>query len=156
MSASWCELFRHFTADDVDPFEIRRRATRCSVRDLAVLDLTVAEVRGALGVTEDDLTRDDYAVCQRLADAARAAGLDAVVAPSAALAGHRTLALFPGALDDGRVVVETERVQVPPINLVKLLPRIRAVPAVTAAFEAYASNLARRSYEGVRRRYRRR
>lgn len=81
-------------------------------------------------------------------------GLDGVVAPSAALPGQQTLALFGTALDSGHVVVESERVQVPPISLVKLLPRVRPVPAAAAAFEAYAMDLARRSYAAVRRRYR--
>jgi len=154
MSASWCELFRHFTADGVDPFQIRRRGGRCAATELAVLDLTDGQVRETLGVEEDELVGDDYELCQRLAAAARAAGLDGVLAPSAGLPGQRTLVVFSQALDDGRVVVETERVQVPPINLVTLLPRIRALPAASAAFEAYAGDLARRSYEAVRRLYR--
>lgn len=156
MRASWLELFRHFTVGGVDPFEVRRRAIRCTVRELSVLDLTNPEVQLALGSVEDDLTGDDYGACQRLADAARTAQLDGVLAPSAALAGQRTLAVFGSALDDGRVTIEADRVQVPPIDLVKLLPRVRAVPAVAAAFEVYAADLARRSYEAVRRRYRRR
>lgn len=154
MTASWCELFRHFTVNGVDPFEIRRRAGRCAANELAVLDLTDRQVRETLGIDEDALVDDDYELCQRLAQAARAAGLDGVLAPSAGLPGHRTLALFSHALDDDHVVVETERVQVPPISLVRLLPRVRAVPAAAAAFEAYAGDLARRSYEAVRRLYR--
>lgn len=64
--------------------------------------------------------------------------------------------MFAGVLDEGKVVVETERVQVPPINLVKLLTRVRSMPAAAAAFEAYLGDLARLSYESVRRLYRRR
>jgi len=100
--------------------------------------------------------RPDYEICQQLAHAARVAGFDCVLAPSAGLPGQRTLAVFAGVLDEGRVVVETERVQVPPINLVKLLPRVRSMPAAAAAFEAYVGDLARLSYESVRRLYRRR
>ena len=156
MSASWCELFRHFVGTGIDPFEVRRRAGRCAVDRLAVLDLTAPIVRAALGVTHDDLVRDDYEICQQFAQAARVAGFDGVLAPSAGLHGHRTLAVFAGVLDEGRVVVEAERVQVPPINLVKLLPRVRSMPAAAAAFEAYVGDLARLSYESVRRLYRRR
>ena len=156
MSASWCELFRHFVGNGVDPFEVRRRAGRCAVDRLAVLDLTDPIVRAALGVTVDDLVGDDYEVCQRLAQAARVAGFDGVLAPSAGLPGQRTLAVFAGVLDEGRVAVEAERVQVPPISLVKLLPRVRSMPAAAAAFEAYVGDLARLSYESVRRLYRRR
>ena len=154
MSASWCELFRHFTADGVDPFEVRRRAGRCTVSSLSVLDLTDRHVRGALDIDEQDLTGDDYELCQRLAEAARAAGLSGVLAPSAGLPGQQTLVVFNGPLDSGLVVIESERLQAPPISLVRLLPRVRAVPAVAAAFEAYASDLARRSYAATRRRYR--
>ena len=64
--------------------------------------------------------------------------------------------MFAGVLDEGKVVVEAERVQVPPINLVKLLPRVRSMPAAAAALEAYLGDLARLSYESVRRLYRRR
>ena len=156
MSASWCELFRNFVGTGIDPFEVRRRAGRCAVDRLAVLDLTDPIVREALGVTHDDLVGDDYEDCQWLAHAARVAGFDGVLAPSAGLPGQRTLAVFAGVLDEGRVVVEAERVQVPPINLVKLLPRVRSLPAAAAAFEAYVGDLARLSYESLRRLYRRR
>ncbi len=156
MSASWCELFRHFVGNGIDPFEVRRRAGRCAVDRLTMLDLTDPVVREALDVTGDDLVGDDYEICQRLAQAARVAGIDGVLAPSAGLPGQRTLALFAGVLDEGRVVVETERVQVPPINLVKLLPRVRSIPVAASAFEAYASDLARLSYERARRKYGRR
>jgi hypothetical protein len=154
MSASWCELFRHFTIDGVDPFEVRRRAGRCRTNALSVLDLTDQHVCEALDVDEQDLVGDDYQRCQLLADAAHAAGLDGVLSPSAGLPGQQTLVVFTGPLDSGRVIIETERVQVPPISVVKLLPRVRAVPAVAAAFEAYAGDLARRPYAAVRRRYR--
>ncbi len=156
MSASWCELFRHFTTAGVDPFEVRRRAGRCRTNALSVLDLTDQRTREALEVDEQDLVGEDYQRCQLCADAARAAGLDGVLAPSAGLPGQQTLVVFAGPLDRGGVTIETERVQVPPISLVTLLPRIRAVPAVAAAFGAYASELVRRPYGAVRRRYRRR
>ena len=120
-----------------------------------MLDLTDAAVRSRLAVAVEDLTADDLELPQRLADAARAASLDGVLAPSAALPGQRTLAVFPVAVDRGAVTVETERVQVPPIDLVRLLPHVRAVPAAAAAFQTYTAELLRRPYEALRRRYRR-
>lgn len=44
--AAWAELFRHFTEEGIDPFEIRRRVGRVSVEGLEVLDLTNRQVRG--------------------------------------------------------------------------------------------------------------
>lgn len=87
MSASWCELFRHFTAAGVDPFEVRRRAGRCRTNALSVLDLTDQLTREALEVDEQDLVGEDYQRCQLCADAARAAGLDGVLAPERRPAG---------------------------------------------------------------------
>lgn len=46
--AAWAELFRHFTDDDVDPFEVRRRVGRVRV-DLIVLDLTNTQVEISSG-----------------------------------------------------------------------------------------------------------
>ena len=43
--AAWAELFRHFTEEGVDPFEVRRRVVRVSVEGLEVLDLTNEQVR---------------------------------------------------------------------------------------------------------------
>jgi hypothetical protein len=42
---AWAELFRHFTDEGVDPFEVRRRVGRVSVA-LQVLDLTAAALLG--------------------------------------------------------------------------------------------------------------
>src|SRR5436190_20104093 len=50
-----------------------RRVGRAQVEDLAVLDLTSAEVRAALGVEEAELTDDDWFRWQQIADDARAA-----------------------------------------------------------------------------------
>jgi hypothetical protein len=72
--AAWAELFRHFMDQGVDPFEVRRRVGAADVAGLEVLDLTDGTVSSSLGLTVDDLTGDDYAKTQQLADAARAAG----------------------------------------------------------------------------------
>jgi hypothetical protein len=72
--------------------------TRClwelDVRDLPVLDLRLATVREALGVSEADLTgaRDRP---QQLARRARRMGALGIVAPSAARAGQSSLVVFP-------------------------------------------------------------
>src|SRR5687768_4732074 len=62
--AAWGELFRHHLDVDVSPFEVRRRMSTLEVRELPVLDLTDADVRTLLGVSEDELTGNDYSVCQ--------------------------------------------------------------------------------------------
>lgn len=99
----------------VHEFEIRRRAGRAQVTQLHVLDLTDPAVQSALEIGDCDLVDDDYGGCQEIADAARMAGLDGVLAPSAGLAGERTLAVFTAALDRGAVTEQTGRVQVPPL-----------------------------------------
>jgi len=157
MRASWCELFRHFSASsDIDPFEIRRRAGRAQVTQLHVLDLTDPAVQTALEIGDCDLVDDDYGGCQEIADAARMAGLDGVLAPSAGLAGERTLAVFTAALDRGAVTEQTGRVQVPPLDLVNVLGSVRPIPAAATAFRAFVTRLTRTPYEALRRQYRRR
>jgi RES domain-containing protein len=74
-----------------------------------VLDLTDAQVREALAVTEDDLTRDDLTRCQTLGDAARVAGLEGVLAPSGT----------------PKLTEEQSRVQRAPARLRALVSRIR-------------------------------
>ncbi len=156
MRASWCELFRHFPDDGaLDPFEVRRRAGRARVA-VRVLDLTDPTVREAVGVTADDLVGDDYGVGQQVASAARDAGLDGVLAPSAGLVGQRTLAVFYSALDHGKVVEQTSRVQVPPLDLLGHLRVVRPVPTAAAAYAAYLARLTALPAAVLRRRYRRR
>jgi len=93
------------------------------VEDLAVLDLTSAEVRAALGVEEAELTGDDWSRCQQIAADARAAGFDGLLAPSRALLGETTLVVFAHAL--AKVTAEHSRVQRPPIRMLDVLTRIR-------------------------------
>jgi len=157
MRASWCELFRHFFASDApDPFEVRRRAGRARIEVLRLLDLTDPQVRSRLGVEQSDVVADDYELCQALADAARAAGLDGLLAPSAGLPGNATLALFSQAVDSGRVVQETSRVQAPPLDLVRVLPNVRSTASTAEAFQRHLTSLIRLPYRALRRRYRRR
>jgi hypothetical protein len=61
------------------------------------LALWDAGVRRALGVSEQDLIGDDLTRCQEIAQYARNAGYDAILAPSAALKRTLTLAIFASA-----------------------------------------------------------
>lgn len=125
---AWAELFRHWGQHEISPFEIRRRVGRARVDSLAVLDLTDADVRDGLGVTEDELIADDATRCRQLAADARDAGFDGVLAPSGALEGETTVAVFASAM--GKVTAEHSRVQRPPVRMIDVLTRIRLPDAV--------------------------
>lgn len=129
--AAWAELFRHFVDDGIDPFEVRRRIGAVAVTDLEVLDLTSPDTRAAVGVTEHDLTGDDYTATRAIAEAARQAGFEGMLAPSAALPGRQTLVVFIGGMT--RVDPERSRVQQPPPRLADLLAVIRPHPDVPSA-----------------------
>jgi len=80
--------------------------------DLRVLDLRSAATRDALGVTLDQLIGDwapnaPNRACLTVAKAARDAGADGFVAPSAARPGGWNVAVLPAAFD--RVVVAQRR-----------------------------------------------
>ncbi len=70
-----------------------RRLATIRVRFSRVLDLTKAEVRAALDVSEADLTSEDSAVPEAIGEAAHHLGYEAILAPSAAGPGH-ALAIF--------------------------------------------------------------
>jgi RES domain-containing protein len=143
---AWAELFRHWGQDEISPFEVRRRVGRARVEGLAVLDLTDPEVRDELGVAEDELIADDVTRCQQLAADARDAGFDGLLAPSGALDGETTLAVFASAM--GKVASEHSRVQRPPVRVIDVLTRIRLPdaaidtvgPAVRSACSARAAS----------------
>jgi RES domain-containing protein len=120
---AWAELFRHHTSTELSPFEVRRRIGRARVENLRVLDLTDPRVRETLGVTDDDLIGDDLTRCQALGEAARAAGFEGVLAPSAALAGEVILVVFPSGTP--KLTEEQSRVQRAPARLRTLESRIR-------------------------------
>lgn len=122
--AAWAELFRHHQSPELSPFEVRRRVGRVRVEDLAVLDLTDPEVRERIGVTEDELVSGDLSLCQAIGDSASRAGFDGILAPSAAIPGEATLAVFPNGMK--RVEEEHARIQRPPRTLTRLLRQIRA------------------------------
>lgn len=146
--AAWAELFRHFLDEGIDPFEVRRRVGRVYVA-LEVLDLTDATVRSLLGVDENDLIGDDYALTQSIAAAALDAGFHAVLAPAAALLGRETLAVFAHALP----LVQAERsdVRQPPPRLADLLPLIRPHESVPDAVRRTFRTLARSGADAIRR-----
>jgi RES domain-containing protein len=148
---AWAELFRHFTDEGVDPFEVRRRVGRVSV-DLQVLDLTDEKIRSHLNVDEADLVSDDYATTQAIATAARDAGFDAVLAPAAALPGCETLAVFVHAMP--KVQAERSEVRQPPPRLVNLLPLIRPHENVPDVVRRLFATLVQVGAEAIRRRRR--
>ena len=135
---AWAELFRHWGQGEISPFEVRRRVGRAKTTELAVLDLTDPQVRDQLDVTVEDLVGDDLRRCQDLATEAREAGFEGVLAPSAALDGEITLAVFASAM--GKVVAEHSRVQRPSIRMIRVLEQIRvpdaAIDTVGRLYEA--------------------
>ncbi|MBA3876935.1 MAG: hypothetical protein C0498_08365 [Anaerolinea sp.] len=70
-----------------------RRLATIRVRLSRVLDLTNADVRAALDVTEADLTGEDPAVPQAIGETAHHLGYEAILAPSATGTGQ-ALAIF--------------------------------------------------------------
>jgi RES domain-containing protein len=122
-NGAWAELFRHHEPGGVSPLEVIRRIGRARVKGLRVLDLTDARVREMLNVSERELTGDDLSRCQEIADYARDAGFDAILAPSAALEGQRTIAIFSSAMR--KITEERSRVGSPPVRAPHLLGRVR-------------------------------
>ncbi|MGV0787673.1 RES family NAD+ phosphorylase [Mycolicibacterium sp. XJ2] len=145
---AWAEFFRHFTEEGIDPFEVRRRVGRVSV-DVRVLDLTDEATRSRLGVNEDELVSDDCSTTQEIAYAARAAGFDAVLAPSAALLGCETLAVFCHALP--QVTADRSKVRQPPPRIADLLPLIRPHEDVPDTVRRLLKTLESAGAEAVRR-----
>jgi RES domain-containing protein len=127
--ASWGELFRHTDPAVVSPFEIRRRMTELAVVDLPVLDLTDRDARDAIGVTEAQLTSNDYRHCHRIAAFvwSRPERYGGILGPSAAKPGAETLAVSQDWLD--HVTVTASRTQTPPRRLLPLFEEIaRTLP----------------------------
>ena len=122
-NGAWAELFRHHETGGISPLEVIRRIGRARVSRLRVLDLADARVREMLRVSEGELTDDDLRVCQQIAQYARKSGYDAILAPSAALDGHRTIAVFPSAMR--KITEEYSRVGSPPARMRRLLGRVR-------------------------------
>jgi RES domain-containing protein len=85
---------------------------RIKVRVTKALDLTDPSTRDKLGVRQEDLVSDNWALTQDLSRAARRAGFDALVVPSAA-GDHHNLVVFKDLLGDDETA-ETERVDPAP------------------------------------------
>jgi RES domain-containing protein len=147
--AAWAELFRHFLDAGVDPFEVRRRTGKVDVANLEVLDLTDPGVRAALGVEQDDLVGDEYTKTQQIAQAAASAGFGGILAPSAALPGRRTLAVFGAGIL--HVTPGPSRVAQPPPRLADLLHAVRAHPDVPATVRTFLGLLGAAGSQTVRR-----
>ena len=106
----WAEWSRA-TSGRVTP-ESEQRAVCALDLDLRVLDLRSVATRHALGVTLEQLTAEwapdaPNRACLAVARAARDAGADGFVIPSAARAGGWNVAVLPGAFD--RVLVARRR-----------------------------------------------
>ncbi len=86
------DVYRH-TAPAYAPLSGDGALARIHIRLSRVLDLTNADVRAVLDVAETDLTGIDPAVPQAIGEAAHHLGYEAILAPSAAGAGH-ALAIF--------------------------------------------------------------
>lgn len=148
--SAWAELMRHFEPGGVSPFEIRRRVGRVRVQGLRILDLTDGQILDEIGVEPADLTADDYGVCQALSRLASGSRLDGLLAPSAALPGEQTLAVFAHCLRPPMLTAEHSRVQVPPSTLVDWLQLIRPVPGTAGAMKTLYDELARRGRSALR------
>ena len=112
---AWAQFFRHHPQGGVDPMEVLRRIGRARVADLVVLDLTDARRRRLACITLKQLRSNRYAACQALGRAAREAGFEGILAPSAALRGEDTLVVFDRAL--AKVTEIHSEVTPPPSDL---------------------------------------
>lgn len=74
-----------------------------------VLDLTDEETRRNWGLPIEEITSDDPQPCQEVGRAARKAGYEAVLFPSAAREGGRNVAVFTDRLRPGSALEVTER-----------------------------------------------
>lgn len=100
-----------------------------------------------LGVTEAEVVADDVTRCQQLAADARDAGFDGLLAPSAALVGETTLAVFASAMS--KVASERSRVQRPPVRMIDVLTRIRLPDAaIDTVGRLYSACSARSASQG--------
>lgn len=118
------EFFRHQLEPDIDPRQIRRRVGQVEL-ELVVLDLTNPGVRDLFGVDSRDLIADDYTVCQAIATEAIAHGFEAILAPSAALPGATTLAVFGIAIKDRDTDVQDDGIKQPPARVASMRPKVR-------------------------------
>jgi len=94
-ATAWAEWYRHTAELGVPPStRLPRDAWRIEVHVDDVADLTVAATLRRGGVRRLRPTRAQWPITQAIGEACWAAGYRAVVAPSAAHAGGRVLAVF--------------------------------------------------------------
>ncbi len=134
--AAWIEFFRHTTSTELSPLEVKRRVGRVEVDRLDVLDLKDPDVLSALGIEEDDLIADDLALCQDIAEAAAALGFMAILAPSAAMMGEKTLVVFPAGVKHVKEV--HSRVRVAPKSIRRVLRQARVPGPARIAISQWA------------------
>lgn len=91
---------------------VRYWHARIKVRVAKALDLTDPSTTDKLGVLQEDLVSYDWPFTQDLGRAARRAGFDALVVPSAA-GDHDNLVVFKDLLADDETA-ETERIDAAP------------------------------------------
>jgi len=72
----------------------------------------------------DILAGENYEVCRRMAEAARSAGFDGLLAPSGALEGETTFVVFAEAIRAGKVSEERSRIGAPPRRMLAYLRTI--------------------------------
>ena len=87
---------------------VRYWHARIKVRVARVFDLTDPSTREKLGIRLEDLVSGEWGITQDLGRAARRAGFNALIVPSAA-GSHRNLVIFKDLLG-GDETVEPERV----------------------------------------------
>ena len=91
---------------------VRYWHARIKVRVAKALDLTDPSTRDKLGIVEEDLVSDDWTFTQDLGRAARRAGFDALIVPSAT-GEHHNLLVFKDLQGEDETA-ETERVDPAP------------------------------------------
>jgi RES domain-containing protein len=147
---AWAEQLRHTLDPLPSPFEVRRKIGRVRVTADRVLDLTDADVRRALGVSETELVRDDVEVCQDLGALAVASGASGICAPSAALQDRKTLVVFAPYLK-AVTTVETSRIQRMPSTIADVADHVSPVPEASLEMVQLLKRLAVGGREAVRR-----
>lgn len=96
------ELKRRAARTGIDREELLPRVLLVVEAELQkVLDLTNPEIRSSWGLTAADLGSDDHRPCREVAHAAREAGYEAILFPSAADESGRNLAVFSDRLRPG-------------------------------------------------------
>lgn len=102
---------------------MRRRIGAVEVDGLEVLDLTDPKTQELLDIDEDELVGEDYERCQAIAEAARTAGFEGILAPSGALPGRRTLVVFANGMPKLRP--GRSSIRRPPPRMLLLVSAIR-------------------------------